>query len=309
MLAVLAVGCSPLASPSATPSPTPPPSAAASPTPPPASSSPSPSPTAVAAAPTVVGEFATDLLPEASGIAVGRRDPEVRWLVDDGPVPRVVAVGSDGTRRGVVQLDVPTVTDVEDLAVGPCPESDAPCLWVADTGDNVAGREQVRLFVLPEPDPVDATVRPDVLPVVLPEGPVDIEALVVTPQGDAVLLTKQEARTVLLAVPDDGGTAVRLAELSVPEPSSPLLTEFAGLSVTAADLAADGRRLLLRTYDQVLLLTSPDDPPDLAAVDRWEVEELAAPPEFQGEALAWLGDDAWVSASEGNGQLWRGEVP
>lgn len=118
-----------------------------------------------------------------------------------------------------------------------------------------------------------------------------------------VILTKEVGTTRVFRAPSfaDGPLAL-IASLPVPQPASPLLTQVAGLTVTGADLSPDGRRMLLRTYDSVIELTSPDGPPSIDDLAEWAATELPAPFEPQGEAVAYLPDGhGYVTVSEGSG--------
>lgn len=259
------------------------------------------------------GTFDVSLAPEASGLVSGRRDPSVLWIVDDGPgTASLLAVDRAGTTLGVVEMAGVEGIDTEDLAIGSCgPQDPAPCLYVGDVGDNVAGRATVQVHRFPEPAPDAGRIEVTTATVTLPAAPTDVEGLVVTDDGIPVLLTKEEGRTRLLApAAFADGPLVELAELELPVPERPLLTGFVGLTVTAADLAPSGSRLLLRTYDSVVELTAPPGDRDLAGVAGWTAIELPAPFEGQGEAVAYLPDGrGYATVSEGTGDIWVAERP
>src|SRR6185503_18125740 len=102
-----------------------------------------------------------------------------------------------------------TAFDWEDIALAACPGRPGDCLFIADTGDNSERRKAPKLFVIPEPSP-SSRARRDTLStepahgVLLryPDGPHDVEALAVSPKGDAFLVTKGRTGTVqILRVP------------------------------------------------------------------------------------------------------------
>jgi hypothetical protein len=268
------------------------------------------------AGPVLAGTFDVDLASEASGLVAGRRDPSVLWILDDGPgTTSLLAVDRTGTTLGVVEMAGVEGRDTEALAVGPCgPGDPSPCLYVGDVGDNAGVREDVQVHRFPEPAPDAGVVDVTTATFTHRDGPRDVEGMVVDADGLPVLFTKEQGLTRLVrpeAFAD--GPLVPLAAIPLPRPARPLLTTIVGLTVTAADLSADGTRLLLRTYDSVLELTAPahgsadatGDGPDLARASAWAVAELPAAAEAQGEAVAHLPDGrGYATVSEGSGDIW-----
>src|SRR5262249_61661631 len=74
-------------------------------------------------------------------------------------------------------------TDPEDIAVGPCAAGTTrSCIYLADTGDNLRQRKRLDVLRVPEPERLaDANVSATGIPVTLPDGPRDIQALAVDP--------------------------------------------------------------------------------------------------------------------------------
>jgi hypothetical protein len=181
-------------------------------------------------------------------------------------------------------------------------------IFVADTGDNTLTRSSAALYRFPEPDPAAGSATAEALRVVYPDGPADVEALLVDPQtGDAYLVAKR-----LLAAPEiyripadawDGETAPA-------EDGGDLgfgLAALAGGPVTAADASPDGSLLAVRTYGGVWVWRRG---PGVAVADalREAPCPAPAPPEAQGEALA-LDAGGYLTVSEGAGAtLWRAAV-
>src|SRR5690606_21021400 len=132
-------------------------------------------------------------LVEASGLAVSRDQPGVLWAHNDsGDTARVFAFGEDGSKLGIFTLDGAEAVDWEDMALGPDvddagePVDDADALYLADFGDNAAGRDTVSVYRVPEPEVAagQAPVRETVGDVerftfTYPDGPRDAEALFV----------------------------------------------------------------------------------------------------------------------------------
>jgi hypothetical protein len=184
--------------------------------------------------------------------------------------------------------------DVEDLTTGP-----DGTLWLADTGGNRLVRPVVHLVGLT----TDKTVVRVALR--LPRTGLDIEAAVVTPGFELVLLTKTaggvaEVLTAPLpTLPTTEPTPLRergrLDLETVPDVPS-----GAGLAITGAALSPDGSHLALRTYTDVYELDTVGD----TVVDalttrtpRW----VARVPQPQGEAISYgpPGSDRLSLLSEG----------
>src|SRR5688572_29419145 len=121
----------------------------------------SPSPSSQMPAQTCVAAGALVRLPgvvEASGAAASRRHPGVIWTHNDSGDPAVFAFDAGGKARGRVTVSGATVTDWEDIALGPCPQGS--CLYIADIGDNDRARKQITIYRVPEPALDAQTTQP-----------------------------------------------------------------------------------------------------------------------------------------------------
>lgn len=262
----------------------------------------------------VAGTVGDPALVELSGLAASRAHPEVLWAHNDsGSEPVLHALGPDGAALGTYAVPGATAVDWEDLAIGPGPGGGAPVLVVGDVGDNDARRPTVALHRVAEPsaapDGTGGTLElVDTTEVAYPDGPADVEALVVDPDtGDVLLVTKDLlGASRVLRVPagrlggPDPVTAVDVGGFQVPVDLA-LGGGLPGTMVTGADAAPDGALVLVRTYQAVLVFERPAGQPLWAA--------FAAPPcrapqadEPQGEAVAFTADGkAYVTISEGSG--------
>lgn len=125
---------------------------------------------------------------EASGVAVSLSHAGVYWIHEDtGSILYAVdAAGAILARFPVL----PRLRDWEDLALTQCPTGGS-CLYLADLGDNYEERRHGHILRVAEPDPSSPdTLRPEVFPVRLPDGPRDIEALLVLPGERIYAVTK-----------------------------------------------------------------------------------------------------------------------
>lgn len=131
-----------------------------------------------------------DGLGEASGVAVSVRHPGVLWTHNDaGSV--LFAVDARGAEIARFRLPI-RLYDWEDLAVAPC-VAHGSCLYAADLGDNYEERHDLRVVRMAEPDPTttpEGILESEVFPVSLPQGPRDVEALLVLPEERVLVVTK-----------------------------------------------------------------------------------------------------------------------
>jgi len=270
------------------------------------------------AEPELTGTFDVAAVAEASGLAASMRNPGLLYVLDDGPETEGVEVlRPDGTLLGRLRLTGLDPRDTESLAVGPCgPGDPATCLYVADSGDNVGGRETVTITRAVEPDlaagvPAEP-IGADAAVLRYPDGIHDSEALLVGADAAVHLVTKavfDEAtgatgptRLYRAAAWADGDLEA-LGDLPVPQPASGLLASFVGNVVTGGD--ARGGRVLLRTYDAVFAWTAPDAAAPLAGLAGWPVAEVPSASQRQPEAVAWAVDRCgFYAVSEGSGDIW-----
>jgi len=206
------------------------------------------------------GTVANGAVTELSGIAASRRNPGVWWVHNDsgqGIRNVVYAVGDDGRDLGTFTLTGATNVDWEDIAVGPGPDASKSYLYVADIGGNIAPRNQVFVYRVPEPAVSSSTSSGAVdlagavkltlsyPPTVTP----DAEALIVDPiNGDLFIVTKvlTGSATVYRADVSGSTTVSMTAVASVPQSL-----------VTGADVTATGDFVVLLTYTSAVVYPRP----------------------------------------------------
>lgn len=232
-------------------------------------------------------------LDEVSGIAPSRRHPGIVWMHNDsGDGAVVYAVDETGTTVAAFNLGILTL-DPEDLAIGPGP-APGDHLYLADIGDNFTFRPVVSVYRVPEPDPAGTTVgEVERIDLVYPDGPADAEALAVDPvTGDLLVVTKAGRRPAAVwkapAAALVAGASVDLVEVARLD---------LGAEVTAADISMTGDRVVVRGYDSVWLWGRTVL--DLGEVLAGEPCRLDAPPERQGEAVAFDPAANLLTVSEG----------
>ena len=189
--------------------------------------------------------------------------------------------------------------DWEAISSGRCAASD--CLYIADTGDNSEVRGLVDLYRLPEPAvrtrPGTSRAMPKVerLQVRYPDRPRDVEAMFVDREGDVHLISKGRTDAfVHYRIPASAwGKRSVVAEVigTLPIDRGGSL----GQMVTDAAISPDGRRVAVRTYQEVFLFRLTERGVLLPAGTACSLGGL----ELQGEGIGWLDRDTLVMTSEG----------
>ncbi|RVU41475.1 hypothetical protein EA187_18560 [Lujinxingia sediminis] len=253
-------------------------------------------------------------LAESSGLAAGWRNPEVLWTHNDsGDRARLFALTtspSDETDASPIltELTLEGIENVdwEDVAIGPCAAgSDASCIYVADTGDNLKEREEVVIYRFEEPllddtPPTRLNLSEGISSqrFTYEGGPRDAEALLVDPQSAAIFIIEKvdeaSSRVFELSGAFEDNAVIEaqpVATLTLAE------TLSFGRMVTAADVAPDGRSFSLRTYTHLYTYCAPGG----ALRQAFESEpqrRFVTPGTLQGEALTYArdGESIWLTS-------------
>jgi hypothetical protein len=192
------------------------------------------------------GVIQSDLIQEASGIVASRRNPGVLWVHNDsGDQARVFAIDTKGDLLGVCTIRGATCRDWEDIAIGPGPDPNQPCLYIGDIGDNLAKYPSVIVYRLPEPKVEPGafgtmTAGPaEAIRLTYPDGPRDAETLLLDPlTRDLYIIAKRElfSKVYRAAFPQSTTETTRMEAVTT------LPWGFA----TAGDVSPDGRRIIVR---------------------------------------------------------------
>ena len=90
---------------------------------------------------------------EASGLASSRRNTGVLYTHDDSGGDNVFfAINTEGTLLGTYTLATGSMSDAEDIAVGPGPTPDVNYVFVGDIGDNGNSRPYITVKRVAEPE-------------------------------------------------------------------------------------------------------------------------------------------------------------
>ena len=251
-----------------------------------------------------MGPLSNPAIDEASGIAVSRQNSSYIWTHNDsGDLNRIFLIRNDGNYLGTFRLLGSGNRDWEDMAIGPGPIEDKNYLYIGEIGDNL-GRYPIKyIYRLPEPDInlADSTVQwvdvanVDRIPFVYPDSiMMDAETLLVDPWAkDIYIITKREFPVTVYKLPYpqskvDATVAIKYGTL-------PFTT------ATAGDISADGKEILVKTYDKVFLWTRNEGE---TIGDAFMRQPLRVPytPEMQGEAIAFPEDGSgYYTLSESRG--------
>ncbi|TDP73770.1 hypothetical protein [Bradymonas sediminis] len=217
---------------------------------------------------TRTGSLASAEINEASGLAASWAYDDFLWTHNDsGDSARVFLIRTDGALAAEVLLKgVENAIDFEDIAVAPCAVgSPKSCVYVADTGDNLRQRDVVVIYRFPEPPLPAEHLQPpenpqetitievneiEALWLDYPEGPRDVETLMVHPQTTAIYLVEKNGTSNAPvfrvpredSLPENPARAVEIASLFL-EGRSNLVA-----MITAGDISPDGREFTVRTY-------------------------------------------------------------
>ena len=241
-------------------------------------------------------------LTESSGVAPSGHSTASWWTHNDSGNPaELYHFDLDGQVLG--RHPVPGVEnrDWEDIAAGPCPGTDEPCLYVAEIGDNKKRYPWVAVYAVREPSADAADDQPAAVVATwrarYPRGARNAEALLRDPlTGLLYLVTK-----------DGSGLCEVYRFPATPSENPGLLTQVASVQLegdsesmrkaTGGDWSADGRRVVLRTYQVAWEWDVHTDDREAHWSDTPRRAWLSV--EEQGEAVSYTPDYGLITTSEG----------
>lgn len=257
-------------------------------------------PTPAFAADTTACTIADPRLEEISGLAVsGSSFLVINDGNDSDEVLSIYVLGPDCEVRRIITDTGFDPLDPEDLLV----TADG-AIWVADFGDNDKQRPTIAVNVIAPRSSTGIRYR-----MTFPDGPHDAEALLVQPDGTAVVITKEisgvsgvytsvmplfgPASTVALR--KAGTVTIRTTDTQ----GGPDIGTFATVLVTGAAMSTDRRHVVLRTYTDAYEWDVTDG--DLVSALVNDVpRRTPLPGEQQGESISYTTDgNQFVTVSEG----------
>jgi hypothetical protein len=238
-----------------------------------------------------LGEIEDDAINEASGLAMGIRNPNTLWTHNDsGGSENVFAMDVTGVASGTYNLEGSNNVDWEDISTGPGPDGDS-YIYIGDIGDNANKRGSVQVYRFKEPR------------LSLKESQINEEDLEVLefkyPNGDSkdseTLLVDPLTKDIYLISKQDGKFGIYLSEYPQSVRRTNRLQHLGDIrlsNINGGDVSGDGTQLLLRNAQELYHW----------CLDRSTIENLRTdfhdqlkgspylPPykvEVQGEAICW----------------------
>ena len=203
-------------------------------------------------------------LEEMSGLASSQIHKDILWVINDGGNgEKLIAMRTDATRVATFNLKGVKNTDWEDLASFKL--NGKNYILIADTGDNGGIRKSLQIYVFEEPKQLidGQTLEPAwSFDFVWPDGARDCESVAVdAAKGEILLISKKRVPPELFKLPlkpvAKNVTAVKIGELpGISQPDTkemeknPVYGRYRS-QITAADLSANGRVLLVLNYHSV----------------------------------------------------------
>lgn len=238
-------------------------------------------------------------LPEGSGVALSRRTPGRLWTHNDSGKPELIALDTNGAVVGRIQVTGAKVEDWEAVATGPC--DGGSCIYIGDIGDNDAERRSITIYRIVEPAEASGSAAVvDVMRLVYPDGAHDAEALLVTPKGDILIVTKGDTGPVALyRVPSGAKPGATITLQAVGQPRQVGKVGVAD-RVTDGDISPNGASVALRSRTAVVVYRTAD-----LMAGAWKESAripLTSLGEPQGEGIAFGEDGALYLVGEGGGK-------
>ncbi len=255
------------------------------------------------------GELDNKEADETSGIAASGIIPDTYYIQNDsGDTSRFFAINPQGKVLRTIYYGWPKNTtiaehDCEDIACGPGPVKGKSYIYIADIGDNKAERPFVRVYRIADNERFGdsgADLHTGAVPLYLkyPDGPRDAEALMIDPVEKLLYIVSKRYDKV----------GIYTAPLSQQKGDTVTLTKrgmlfFKGIKpfkwVTAADISADGSKILLKTYEKVYYWQREPDQPAWKAMLKHPTE-LPYLQEKLGEAIGFTrSGKGYFTISEG----------
>jgi hypothetical protein len=196
---------------------------------------------------------------ESSGLVLSQSNPDCFWTHNDsGDQPRLFLIDRQGKTRARVMLTRAKAIDWEDIAIDTSGETAR--LVVGDIGGNASPRNHITLYILAEPtiDVADnRTGKPQalevdvetVLEVTFPRGVSNYESIAVDPIDHSILIIEKAplgGRIFSVPLPEKPETSGKTPIIRM---QATQLGAGRILMATACDISADGRSLVIISYN------------------------------------------------------------
>jgi len=244
-----------------------------------------------ALSPQSLATVTNDTLREASGIGESKINKDLLWVEEDSKNPNAIQLlDQNGKIKGYFTLPGISNDDWEDLSVSTGPVAGVSYVYVSETGDNKLQYPIKYVYRFPEPDitgknfPVIEDIKNiDKIELTLPDGPKNVEALLIDPlTKDIYLISKEYAACVYIATyPQDLKKSTLMKKIAV------LPLSF----VTAGDISPDGNEMVIKTKTQIFYLKKSGNQSILDLI-KTTPQTLPYYIEPQGEAICFNTDQS-----------------
>ena len=265
------------------------------------------------AAPVQAGKVEPAELDALSGLAQSRAQAEIIFVHNDHDRPVVYALDLQGRLHARIALEGANVTDVEDIAVGPCGAQ--TCVYLADIGDNAAQRADYSVVRFMQPSVPDAPGNVEMKPSFeqfrfeYEDGSHNAESLMVAPNGALYVVTKLAPGSGGKVTANGPSSVYRLDASALSAGKVARATKVTTLTVpargeyalSAAAAHPCGAGFVLRTYDRMYEYTAPSGA-EFEAAFMATPKSVAMPEEPQSEGIDYRsGGRGFISSGEGKG--------
>jgi hypothetical protein len=198
-----------------------------------------------------VGALDTRSVSEASGLIQSRG--MLIWSNDSAGAAALYGSGEDGRITRTVNVRNFSNRDFEALALGPCLDNRGErCIYIGDIGDGIGWRSTFKIGVFKEADFWNlSTIAPvATISYSYPRGDENSEALLVTPDARVIVLSKNDRGVSEIYEVEASARVTHLGTVNLNAVVGPARGESP--RITDASLSADGQRLLLLTYGDIV---------------------------------------------------------
>ena len=235
----------------------------------------------------VAGILNNDKIDEASGLVRSIEHPGTLWTHNDsGDNARIFLINDQAEYLLTCTLNNATNRDWEDIAIAKDPATGISRIYIGDIGDNRAKYDYVEIYILDEPQNIQSgnisIDKFDKIVLKYPDGPRDAESLMVHPlTGDIYIISKRENNVgvYLTKYPYNFSDTIIMEKI--------LTLPFT--QVVAGDISADGKEILLKTYQKIYYFKIISNESITDALSR-NAQVLPYIVEPQGEAICWSAD-------------------
>ncbi|NCD71309.1 hypothetical protein [Mucilaginibacter agri] len=247
---------------------------------------------------------------EISGISASAINQDIFYVHNDsGDTSRFFAINAQGKLKATYTFTGAYsgrfgVRDCEDIAVGPGPQKNKSYIYLGDIGDNGGNHKDIAIYRFNEPTVAaedsakKINLNTSTLFLKYPDGPRDAETLMLDPVEKLLyIVSKRQDSVAVYTTPlkfNNGDTVTLTRQCKLHFKGLPLMRW-----ITAGDISADGKQILLKSYATVYYWQREPGEPVWKAMQR-APKEMPYEQEHQGEAIGFSRDGkSYFTTSEG----------